>query len=1089
MCNLANLILDKEPSLRASARSRSRALPRGVVSRLSKSVRQGFVSRRGFALGVIAAVLLVGASPAAWATSAVTFNGVISTSGAPDVASSQPTSATVDVSGESPTAGAQQIAPTEPLGVAFGHVQLAAPSGVIQTLSFTVGVGTTLGMVRALTLGAPNLDFTVAGGTTCTSGTTGAACAVSIQFLPRAPGLRRGAVVLYDNENPPKPLLTVPLSGTADSPLAALGPSAPTLVNMGNLATVSPFQIALDGAGNLYVGNYGNTNVLKVAPGGGSGSAVATGSIPLVSVAGVALDGAGNLFVADQGAGHVVVVTPEGIASVLTISGLSTESFEPTALALDAAGNLYMADGKSGRIIKVSSIEIADGISGGEGSVVGIGSYALGPGVSGVAVDGEGTVYIADPSNHRIVQVTAAGGASLLTLAGITPALSSPQGVGVDAMGNVYIADTGNGRVIQVTTAGVAAVVSTPGLNSTLPFGVTVDPSGNIFISDRDNHRIVEIPTAEASLAFPSTRIGLTSPAQTATVTNLGNQPLAFAYHPTYTADFSEHTGDANPCTSATMLSAGMVCDVSVEFTPKSMDSRSAGITVTNNALNISPNAQQVFVTGTPLLPADTTATTVSAIPSSLIIGQTGNLAATVSDTTTGDTANVPTGEVSFTDTLGSTLTSLNNGIGVNLSAVGQATLNGVLLRGIGTHTVTAVYGGATNSYLTSTGTTQITVSQAPVTLSVQPAKAVFGQTSSVTATVTGPYTTIAPPSGTVSYSILNASSVSLASGTVPLTVGTTSSTASFLVPNTLPPGTYTVNVTYSGDSNYLPVPTATPVSFIVNQTIPTVSLVSSLNPVFSMNPVTFTASVSSAAGSPTGSINFFDGQTLLSSVPLAQGAATYTTSSLAIGAHSIIARYSGDANFANVNSSTLIQTVEDFTLSVSIPSGGAVTPTVLPGGTLYYIVQVGPSNGVTFPSAATFSTSGLPAGATATFTPSTVAAGSPTTNVNLAIKLAQQIVANHPLIPMGRGLALAMMGGMFLLPFGGKLRRSGGRAGRFLCLLILGLAAVCAALGLTGCGGTRSGYFGQQPTNYTVTLTVTSGALSHSTNVTFILE
>ena len=1090
MCNLANLILDKEPSLRISARSRSRALPQGAMPRLAKSARQGFVSSRGFALGVVAVLLLLGASPAAWATSPVTFNGVLSTPGTPGVAVSQPMVAGVDASNNAFAGGtgAQQIAPAEPSAVGFGHVQLGAGSGVTRTLSFTVGVGTTLGMIRGLTLGTPNLDFNVISGTTCTSGTTGTACAVNIQFLPRAPGLRRGAVVLYDNESPPKPLLTVPLYGTADSPLAALAPNTSTLVNMGDVATVSPFQIALDGAGNLYVGNYGNANVLKVAPGGGSASVVSTGSIPLVSVAGVALDGAGNLFVADQGAGHVVVVTPEGVASVLSITGLSEELFEPMALAIDAAGNLYIADAKSGRIIKVSSIEIAEGTSAGEGSVIGTGNYALGPGITGVAVDAEGTVYIADPLNHRIVQVTAIGEASLLVPVGITPALSSPQSVSVDGMGNVYIADTGNGRVIEVTTAGVASVVSTPGLNPTLPSGVTVDPSGNIFISDRDNHRIAEIPTSEASLAFPSTRIGLTSPAQTATVTNVGNQPLIFAAHPTYTADFAEHTGDANPCTSATTLSAGTVCNVSVEFAPKSMVSRSAGITLTNNALNISPSAQQVSVSGTPLLPADTTATTVSAIPSSLIIGQTVNLAAMVADTTTGDTSNVPTGEVSFTDTLGSTLTSLNNGIGVNLSA-GQATLSGVLLRGIGTHTITAVFGGVTNSYLSSTGTTPITVSQAAVTLLVQPAKTVFGQTSSVGVTVTGSYTTIAAPSGTVSYSILNASSASIASGTIPLTVGSTSSTASFPIPNTLAPGGYTVNVTYSGDSNYLAVPTATPVPFTVNKTNPTVSLVSSLNPVLSLNPVTFTATVSSTAGTPTGSVSFTDGQTLLNSVPLAEGVATYTTSSLALGAHSIIAIYSGDANFVSVTSSTLTQTVEDFTLSVSMPAGESITPTVLPGGVLNYVVQVGPSNGKNFPSSMTFSASGLPPGATATFAPSTLAAGSPSANVNLAIQLAQQIVANHPFNPLGRGLALAMVGGMFLLPFGGKLRRSGGRAGRLVCLLILGLAAICATLGLTGCGGTRSGYFGQQPRNYTVTLTVTSGTLSHSTTVNFILE
>jgi hypothetical protein len=1089
MCNLANPSLEKETPMRGSANSRSRALPRGVMGRLAKSARPRFVSRHAFALAMVGGLLLLGASAAAWATSTVRFDGVVSAPGTPSIVSSLPTGAAVDASAR-PSSSDPSGHVNAPSAVAFGHVKLGAVSGVTQTLSFTVGVGTTVGNIQALTLGIPDLDFTVVDGSTCTPGTTGTACTVNIQFLPRAPGVRRGAVVLYNNASPPEPLLTVPLYAIADSPLAALAPTTPTIVNLGSGATVSPFQIALDGAGNLYVGNYGTASVLKVAPNGGSASVAGTGGIALVSVAGVALDGAGNLFIADQGAGQVVVVTPTGTASVLSILGLTEGSFEPTALAVDASGNLFIADAKYGRIIKASSIDIAEGVAEAEGSIMGTGSYALGPGVSGVAVDAAGTVYIADPANSRVVQVAAGGVATLLLIpSGITPVLSAPQGVSVDGMGNIYIADTGNGRVVEVTTAGVASVVSTHGPNPVLPFGVTADPSGNLFIADRDNHRVVEVPTSEASLEFSDTRIGLTSPAQTATVTNIGNEPLIFAAHPTYTTDFSEHSGDASPCTSATTLSSGTACDVSVEFTPKSMVSRSAAITLTNNALNISSSAQQVSVSGTPLQPADTTATAVSAIPTTLIIGQTVNLTATVTDTTTGDTSNVPTGEVSFTDNLGSTLTSLNNGIGVNLNSTGQAPLTGVLLRGIGTHTIAAVYGGATNLYLTSTGTTPISVGQASVSLLVQPSRTVLGQTGSVAVTVTGPYTTIGAPSGTITYSILNASGGSLASGTIPLTVGSANSTATFPIPNTLAPGSYTVNVTYSGDANYLGVPTATPISFTVNKASPAVSLVSSLNPVFSLNPVTFTATVSSAAGTPTGSITFTDGQTLLSSVQLSQGVATDTTSSLAIGVHSIVATYSGDANFVGATSTTLTQAVVDFTLTVSMPAGEAVTPTVLPGGTLTYIVNVGPSNGRNFPSGVAFSTTGLPAGAMATFTPSTVAAGSPSANVSLAIKLAQQIVRNHSANPLGRGVALAMVGGMFLLPFGGKMRRSRRKAGRFIGLLILALTAICATVSLTGCGGTRTGYFGQQPTNFSVTLTATSGPLSHSTTVAFILE
>jgi hypothetical protein len=183
---------------------------------------------------------------------------------------------------------------------------------------------------------------------------------------------------------------------------------------------------------------------------------------------------------------------------------------------------------------------------------------------------------------------------------------------------------------------------------------------------------------------------------------------------------------------------------------------------------------------------------------------------------------------------------------------------------------------------------------------------------------------------------------------------------------------------------------------------------------------------------------------------------------------------------------------VQDFT--VSTPTSGSTpgtsaSATILPGGTATYALVVGPTGGTTFPSAVTFSVSGLPAGATATITPQTLPAGSALTNVTLVIQLANQILAHNPATPLGRGLALAMVGGMFLLPFGGKMRRSARWAQRFAGLLLLVLAATCATLGFTACGGGGSGYFGQPVQNYTVTVTATSGSLSHTTTVNLTVK
>jgi hypothetical protein len=169
---------------------------------------------------------------------------------------------------------------------------------------------------------------------------------------------------------------------------------------------------------------------------------------------------------------------------------------------------------------------------------------------------------------------------------------------------------------------------------------------------------------------------------------------------------------------------------------------------------------------------------------------------------------------------------------------------------------------------------------------------------------------------------------------------------------------------------------------------------------------------------------------------------------------------------------------------------GTTTPPLVLPGGSLTVNVTAIPTLSAVFPSTVTFSVSGLPSGATATFAPPTLVAGSSSDASTLTIHLANQISSNVPPNPLGRRLALAMFGGMFLLPFAGKMRRSNGKARRFAGLMLLLMVATCAALGLTACGsGASTGYFGQQVKNYTAAITATSGALSHTTTVTFTEE
>jgi hypothetical protein len=1091
--------------------------------------------------------------------------------------------------------------------VGFGHISLGSSTPTSFILSFSVGYPVdSLGSVNAFTSGTQNLDFQIVSGanTTCSGAPSTTYCTVEVSFLPTAPGLRNGALVLYDPDS--NPVLTVPLYGWGDAPVAALAPNTGSVIGTGGVALNFPFQIVLDGAGNIYDANDGG-NLVKIPAGGGSASVVSPTDYTFGGeVTGVALDGAGNLFVSDHLNNRILVITPSGVTSVLNITGISLDL--PTALAFDASGTLYIAGYGNGRTVEVSSIQVTGSTATGIGTMIGTGSYTTSSeGNTGVAVDGMGSIYItdgyagSDPS--RVIKVSSAGVVSLLTPTGIT--FNRPEGVSADAMGNIYVADGGNNRIVKITAAGVASVLKVSGLPTptTLgtPFGVTVDPFGNLYIPDSGNNRIAFVNVSGAPLMFPTaTGAGTTDTTdgpQTATVTNLGNQPLVFSADPTYTANFSSNGNDTNPCTSSTSLSPGTLCDVSVDFTPQSAGSLSAGITVTNNTLNVTGSTEQVAVSGTGLVTSDSTATAVAASPTSVVRGQSVTIAATVADSATGHTANSPTGSVTFTDTVGSTVTSLNSGAAVNLNNK-TASLTGVVLSGVGTHTITAVYAGSEGQYTTSSGSATVVVGKASVTVTgpaTQPVSLPPGQAGSATITVTAPYTTIAAPSGSISYTILNASGTSVATGNPMLAAGSGSSTATVPIPSSLAPGSYTIRITYGGDSNYAVPTTTTTISLQISQLTPTitwtpasssipygtvlgttllnasahsgattvpgaftykatiaggapvtvtsasvlsaesytltvtfvptdtttyatvtaqvpltvtqatpaVTLTCSASSVVLTNPLVFTATVSSSTTTPTGTVSFLDGTTPLGQGTLSNGVAALSTSSLTAGSHTITAVYSGDANFIAATSGPLSETVLDFSLNNVGESGGAsgsgtsTSQTVTPGGAANYPLSILPTNGTTFPAPITLSLTGLPSGATATIAPSSWTQLSSTTwsfpanvalpTTSLVVQTPSSVARLEPGTELHRTLPPVALG-LLLLPLAGMRRRLGKTLGRTIFILLLLVAGASAMAGLSGCGAT-SGFFGQPTQTYTMTVTATSGTLSHATTITLTLE
>ncbi len=142
----------------------------------------------------------------------------------------------------------------------------------------------------------------------------------------------------------------------------------------------------------------------------------------------------------------------------------------------------------------------------------------------------------------------------------------------------------------------------------------------------------------------------------------------------------------------------------------------------------------------------------------------------------------------------------------------------------------------------------------------------------------------------------------------------------------TSPPGTGTVDVTVTTPSGTSPTSATDQFTFVLTASGTTLS--SSPNPSSLNQPVTFTARVTGAA--PTGTVSFFDGATQIGTAPLTGGTATFTTSSLAAGSHSMTARYSGDANNAASVSPVLTQIVSAVTDSIRLRQMQiSVTPVV----------------------------------------------------------------------------------------------------------------------------------------------------------------
>jgi len=797
---------------------------------------------------------------------------------------------------------------TEPVGTASST----------QTATILLSSSFTLQSISVVTQGAPNLDFNIASGGTCTVGTaytTGQTCTANFTFTPKAPGQRLGAILLMDGGGFVQAKTYI--SGTGTGPQVSFPPSSQSMIGSG---FSSPKGISADASGNIYVADTGNNGVEEfVASSGYSTVFYHTG---FNNPTGVAMDGAGNIFVADSSNNAVKeILVASGSAPYST---LGSNFNSPWAVAVDASGNVFVADSGNNA---VKEILAASGYT----TINTLGSGFNSP--KGIALDGAGNVFVGDSGNNAVKEILAAGGYATVKTLG--SGFSSPTGVAVNPYGDVLVADTGNNAVKEIFAASSYTTVNTLATGFSAPSGVAVTGNGNVFVADSFNNHVVKLDLVDApSLGFATTTVGSTSSDSPKTVTleNIGNVALTFPIpssgnNPSISTNFTLNSTGTTTCpltgsaaSSAGTLAAGATCTLSISFAPTVAGSLSGSLVLTDNNLNGTNATQTISVSGTATGSAKTTpVVTVTPGSSSITTAQALTVTVAVSGTPT------PTGSVTLSGGgYTSTATTLSGGsASISIPAGSLAT---------GSDTLTASYtpdSSSSSTYNTATGTSSaVTVTLAKTT----PTVTVTPSASSIT-TAQALSVTVAVSGGTGNPTATGSVTLS-GSGYTSMATTLSSGSATINIPaGSLATGSDTLTAIYSPDSNSSSTyntATATSSAVTVTQakTTPTVTVTPSASSITTAQALTVTVAVSGTP-TPTGSVTLSGGGYTSAATTLSSGSASISipAGSLAPGSDTLTVSYTPDSN----SSSTYNSATGSNSVTVTTPAKTTPTVTVTP--------------------------------------------------------------------------------------------------------------------------------------------------------------
>jgi hypothetical protein len=884
----------------------------------------------------------------------------------------------------------------------------------------------TLAQGAALTQGATNLDFSLPTGTVnpsptpCLPGTAytvGQTCSLSVYFKPTHPGIRYGGLTLSDAQG--VLLANAYIYGYGVGPQVLYQPILQTLV--GN-SLGDPTGVAANGYGDLFVSNHLGSALTEISA---NGTVTPIGTFNTGKD--VAVDGSGNVFlVTDTTLFEITAVNgsipPNPLIRTLT-TGLTVDG---GGLAIDGSGNAYIANSptlstKANPKGVLYVVYAVGGIIPTASPKQTIGPIFAEP--TGVAVDSSGNVFLSDGFAPGIFEMLAVNGrvpASPVILK-LGVGSIAPSNIRLDNTNDIFISDSAFPGILEYPAVnGIVDPATQPrplGTGFIYPQGLLVDGSGNVFVADQGFPQVVKLNYSSVpTLTFQSTLVGQTSPdsPRAVTYTNAGNADLLFANvpsgnNPAITPGFSLDPTSTCPRTLPTgtvrRLPIGQSCTDQVDFTPISTGAQTGTLTTVDNDLSV-PNATQIVQLNGNSLP--NIPKIQFAVPNHFVddppfqLTSTSNSPAPISYTVTSGPATIA----------GSTLTLAGTVGPVVLVASQPAT--GPYAAGTAT---------ASFSVVKHQQTVRFTPLPTPSPLASSPL------TLSATATSGLP----------VTFRVL--------SGPATVTGATLTLTGY---------GTVLVAADQPGNTLYDPAPEVSQSVLVVDNRI-TITLTGTPNPVFLHNPITFTSTVTSPAGNPTGTILFLDGGVPLTTVPLASGSATLITSTLALGPHLLTAVYSGDPFFAAATSTQLRVLVEDFSLILHNPD-----LTIPHGGTAIYNLTVTTVGGASMASTIQFAIAGAPDHSKITFSPAILATNSGTTDITLTIETPDYPVGPWGLVSGQKVFASLALGTLVLFRRRRRIR-------------LLALALVC--LTTSGCGS------GWRTQHYPITISAISGSLSHTAN------